>query len=145
MFFRFFHNTDSVFVPNQSVNLSELESEERDIESFKRFNYYFEPPKNKPKINFNVKDIVVTKKQPASDNSSPYFGDLASSSLCNTPPPHPDEEYNVRASSLSLPSSHDLNAPKSNHCDPLKSTATTANLDNFLHGIIGDELNVDRV
>lgn len=45
------------------VNLNELESEERDIESFKRFNYYFDPPKNKPKINLNVKDIVVSNKK----------------------------------------------------------------------------------
>lgn len=140
-FYRFIRPTDSVFVPNQSVNLSELESEERDIESFKRFNWYFEPPKNKPKINFNVKDIVVTKKQPTSDNSSPYFGDLASSSLCNTPPPHPDEEYPARASSISLPSSsHDLI-----NSDALKGNPPAAKLDNFLHGIIGDELNVDRV
>lgn len=140
------HSIDSVFVPNQSVNLSELESEERDIESFKRFNWYFEPPKNKPKINFNVKDIVLTKKQPASDNSSPYFGDLASSSLCNTPPPHPDEEYHTHASSVSLPSSsHDSNAPKASHCDPLRASAPTANVDNFLHGIIGDDLKADRV
>lgn len=48
------------------VNLSELESEERDIESFKRFDYYFNPPKNKPKVNINVKDIVVhSRKVPA--------------------------------------------------------------------------------
>ncbi|EAT46687.1 AAEL002164-PA [Aedes aegypti] len=45
------------------VNLNELESEERDIESFKRFNYYFDPPKTKPKINLNVKDIVVANKK----------------------------------------------------------------------------------
>ncbi|XP_026464708.1 putative uncharacterized protein DDB_G0282133 [Ctenocephalides felis] len=62
---------DNIFAPNQMVNLSELESEERDIESFKRFNYYFEPPKNKPKINLNVNDIVVKKKaSSASENGS---------------------------------------------------------------------------
>lgn len=57
------HNNpvDSIFVPNQKVNLNELESCERDIESFKRFNYYFEPPKNKPKVNLNLNDIVVNK------------------------------------------------------------------------------------
>lgn len=50
-----------------------MESEERDIESFKRFNYYFEPPKNKPKVNLNLKDIVVNnKKLPMSD--AQYFG-----------------------------------------------------------------------
>lgn len=53
-----------------------MESEERDIESFKRFNYYFEPPKNKPKVNLNLKDIVVNnKKLPMSDGQ--YFGDIA--------------------------------------------------------------------
>lgn len=50
---------ENIFAPNQMVNLNELESEERDIESFKRFNYYFDPPKNKPKINLNVKDIMA--------------------------------------------------------------------------------------
>ena len=55
---------DSIFAPNQTVNLNELESDEREIESFKRFNYYFEPPKNKPKVNLNVKDIVVNNKKP---------------------------------------------------------------------------------
>lgn len=143
------HPTDSVFLPNQSVDLSKLGPEEREIESFKRFNWYFQPPKNKPKINFNVKDIVVTKKQPASDNSSPNFGELASSSLCNTPPLLRDEEYSTHASSMSLPSSssHDLNAPTPSRCDPSKGIAhqSTTNFDNFLHGIIGDELNVDRV
>lgn len=41
------------------MNLNELESDDRDIETFKRFDYYFEPPKNKLKVNINVKDIVV--------------------------------------------------------------------------------------
>lgn len=129
----FFVVVENVFVPNSAVNLNELESEERDIETFKRFNYYFEPPKNKPKINFNMKDIVVTKKQPTSDNSSPYFGDLASSSLSNTP--HPEDDIY-----------HDITAFKSNNCDPLKPHPTTnhVHLDNFLHGIIGDELNTDH-
>lgn len=109
--------------------MSELESEERDIETFKRFNYYFEPPKNKPKVNFNVKDIVLTKKQPSSDCSSPYFGDMASS-LSNTPP-HPDE---------------DSSAPKARSCDPLKPRPTSAShLDNFLNGIIGEEIRTDRI
>lgn len=68
------------------VNLNELESEERDIESFKRFNYYFDPPKTKPKINLNVKDIVVAnKKSPvpstaASGNSHGTNGSSGSSS-----------------------------------------------------------------
>lgn len=63
---------DSIFAPNQTVNLSELASEERDIESFKRFNYYFKPPANKPKVNFDVKNIVLAKKAAgSSDTTSP--------------------------------------------------------------------------
>lgn len=66
---------DNIFAPNQMVNLSELESEERDIESFKRFDYYFEPPKHKPKINLNVNDIVVKKKPSSASESGANFGD----------------------------------------------------------------------
>lgn len=62
---------DSIFAPNQTVNLSELASEEREIESFKRFNYYFKPPANKPKVNFDVKNIVLAKKAGSSDTTSP--------------------------------------------------------------------------
>lgn len=143
---------ESVFVPNQSVSLSELESDDRDIEAFKRFNYYFEPPKNKPKVNFNVKDIVVTKKQPSSDSSSPHLGEVASSTS-NTPPQTEEE-------------------PKANACDPLRPepvpaaqqsqplpaeqqpqqepvpqeprSPSASQSDNFLNGIIGDEINSDR-
>lgn len=68
---RKFFFADHIFAPNQTVNLSELESEEREIESFKRFNYYFEPPKNKPKINLNVKEIVLNKKMSSSNGPSP--------------------------------------------------------------------------
>ncbi|CAO1442735.1 unnamed protein product [Diamesa serratosioi] len=53
------NGNESVFTPNQKMNLNELESDDRDIETFKRFDYYFEPPKNKLKVNINVKDIVV--------------------------------------------------------------------------------------
>ncbi|GBP85734.1 hypothetical protein EVAR_62533_1 [Eumeta japonica] len=50
----------SVFVPDRSItNLNELESSERDIESFKRFEFYFEPPKHKPRVQFNVHDIAA--------------------------------------------------------------------------------------
>lgn len=124
----FISTADSIFAPNQTVNLNELESEERDIESFKRFNYYFEPPKNKPKVNFNVKDIVLTKKHPSSDNSSPYFGDLAS--LSNTPHSEDDLLYN------------EMNALKLSHGPvPVRPHVSSASqFDNFLHGIIGDEL-----
>lgn len=97
------------------------------------FNYYYNPPKNKPKINFDVKNIVVARKQPASENSSPYFGELAGSSLSNTP--HPEDEFYP-----------ELNSFKPINCDPLKpqSTINRTHLDNFLHGIIGDELKNDQ-
>lgn len=124
---------ENIFVPNSAVNLSELESEERDIETFKRFNYYFEPPKNKLKVNFDVKGIVVNKKQPSSETSSPYFGELANSSLSNTPHPE-DDAYS------------DANAFKTTNCDTIKSqpTVNPTQLDNFLHGIIGDQLEADQ-
>lgn len=120
---------ENVFVPNSAVNLNELSEQEREIESFKRFQYYFEPPKNKPKVNLDVNGIVVAKKQPASNNSSPYFGDLAGSSLSNTP--RLDEDLYP-----------ELNAFKSNNCD--QTTINRIPLDNFLHGIIGDELKTDH-
>lgn len=108
--------------------MNELDSDDRDIEAFKRFNFYFEPPKNKLKVNFDVKGIVVNKKQPSSDTSSPYFGELAGS-LSNTP--HPEDDVYA-----------DVNAFKSTNCDTLKSqpTINQIHLDNFLHGIIGDQL-----
>ncbi|GAB0092497.1 uncharacterized protein DMENIID0001_074930 [Sergentomyia squamirostris] len=74
---------DSIFAPNQQVNLNELESEERDIETFKRFNYYFEPPKNKPKVNLNLKDIVLNKKKSSPDNL--YFSNNDIPSITSTP------------------------------------------------------------
>lgn len=84
---------DSIFAPNQTVNLSELESEERDIESFKRFNYYFKPPVHKPKVNFDVKNIVLAKKGPcSSDSSSPYCSETASNN--GTPSSLDDLLYN---------------------------------------------------
>lgn len=129
----FFQFADNIFAPNQAININELESEERDIESFKRFNYFFEPPKNKPKVNFNVKDIVVAKKHPSSDNSSPYFGDLASHS--NTPSHSEDDLLYHEFHALNLSSSA-THGPI-----PVRPQVATANrYDNFLHGIIGDEL-----
>lgn len=127
-------NTDHIFAPNQAISLNELEAEERDIESFKRFNYFFDPPKNKPKVNFNVKDIVVNKKHPSSDNSSPYFGDLASHS--NTPSHSEDDLLYQEFQALKLASA---NA----HGHPIAVRPQVSNVsryDNFLHGIIGDEL-----
>ncbi|XP_059621593.1 axoneme-associated protein mst101(2)-like isoform X2 [Phlebotomus argentipes] len=76
---------DSIFAPNQKVNLNELESEERDIETFKRFNYYFEPPKNKPKVNLNLKDIVLNKKKSSPESPSMYFGGTDGNSITSTP------------------------------------------------------------
>jgi FAM193 family C-terminal len=78
-----------VFAPNQQVNLNELDLLERDIESFKRFNYYFDPPKNKPKININVKDIVVTGAKKArshnqNSSESPSFGDRISDGMSSS-------------------------------------------------------------
>lgn len=64
-----FEFPDNVFAPNQTINLSELEFEEREIESFKRFDYFFSPPKNKPKVNINMKDIVVHSKKPVTTSS----------------------------------------------------------------------------
>ncbi|XP_055678177.1 uncharacterized protein LOC129786938 isoform X2 [Lutzomyia longipalpis] len=76
---------DSIFAPNQQVNLNELESEERDIETFKRFNYYFEPPKNKPKVNLNLKDIVLNKKKCSPESPSMFFGGPDGNSITSTP------------------------------------------------------------
>uniref|UniRef100_A0A2A4K746 Uncharacterized protein n=1 Tax=Heliothis virescens TaxID=7102 RepID=A0A2A4K746_HELVI len=44
-----------VFLPDCSItNLSELELSEREIESFKRFDFYFSPPQHKPKVRLDV-------------------------------------------------------------------------------------------
>ncbi|KAI5637228.1 hypothetical protein NE865_10125 [Phthorimaea operculella] len=46
----------SVFAPDRSItNLSSLEVSEREIESFKRFEYFFEPPPHKPKVQLDLK------------------------------------------------------------------------------------------
>ncbi|XP_077292678.1 uncharacterized protein LOC143915754 [Arctopsyche grandis] len=61
----YFTDSSSIFAPDQSItNLNELDSSERDIESFKRFDFYFEPPKNKPKISLNVQDITFQRPSP---------------------------------------------------------------------------------
>ncbi|KAM3956090.1 LOW QUALITY PROTEIN: uncharacterized protein ACR2FA_009981 [Aphomia sociella] len=50
----------SIFLPDRSItNLSALDLTEREIESFKRFDFYFEPPLHKPKVQFDVKDIAA--------------------------------------------------------------------------------------
>lgn len=74
------HRMESVFEPNQQINLNELPCDERDIESFKRFNYFFEPPKSKLKVNLNVQDIYNNSGRsqespsnvPMTSNSSPH-------------------------------------------------------------------------
>lgn len=50
---------DSVFEPNQ-INLDEMSS--ADVESLKRFNYFFDP-KNKLKGNLNVQDIYNNSRR----------------------------------------------------------------------------------
>lgn len=72
---------DAVFAPNQQVLLSDLETEEREIESFKRFDYYFKPPANKPKVNFDIRNIVVAQRKgmTQSSSSSSLFYDEPSS------------------------------------------------------------------
>lgn len=73
--------SESVFIPNQKINLNELESEDRDIESFKRFDYYFQPPANKVKVNINVKDIVVNaKNRPGDEFADKKIGSTSSDS-----------------------------------------------------------------
>lgn len=70
-----------MFAPNQQVLLSELETEEREIESFKRFDYYFKPPTNKLKVNFDIKNIVVAQRKggmtQSSSSSSLFYDDVA--------------------------------------------------------------------
>ncbi|XP_045541278.1 uncharacterized protein LOC106713427 isoform X2 [Papilio machaon] len=45
----------SVFLPDRTItNLSALEAAEREIESFKRFDFYFEPPQHKPRVALDV-------------------------------------------------------------------------------------------
>lgn len=74
---------------------------------------------------------MVNKNHPSSDNSSPspYYGDLATS-LSNTPHSEEDLLYN------------EMQALKLSHGpQPVRPHVTTTNrYDNFLHGIIGDEL-----
>lgn len=78
-----------VFAPNQQVSLNELETAEREIESFKRFDYYFKPPVNKPKVNFDVKNIVLANRRTVnspdnmttSSSSSSFYDEVAASRM----------------------------------------------------------------
>lgn len=86
---------DTVFAPNQQVSLAELETEEREIESFKRFDYYFKPPTNKPKVCFDIKNIVLAQRKVAlspspsdhmtqsSSSSSSFYDDMAAAARFN--------------------------------------------------------------
>ncbi|CAK1552918.1 unnamed protein product [Leptosia nina] len=54
----------SVFLPDRNItNLSTLEVTDREIESFKRFDYFFEPPQHKPKVQLDVRDIAAALRQ----------------------------------------------------------------------------------
>lgn len=59
---------DSVFTPKDIVE-GELDETERDVEAFKRFCFNNVPRYSgeKPKVNFNVKDIMI-KKRPCNVN-----------------------------------------------------------------------------
>ncbi|VVC98153.1 unnamed protein product, partial [Leptidea sinapis] len=58
------HPEGSVFLPDRSItNLSSLDVSEREIESFKRFDFYFEPPQHKPKVQLDVRDIAAALRQ----------------------------------------------------------------------------------
>lgn len=101
----------SLFTPNQQLSLNDLESEERDIETFKRFNYYFKPPATKPKVNFDVKNFMMANNRKTSSSgggagivggggttvsssdssSSPYYSDTTS---LNGGTPSLDDLYN---------------------------------------------------
>ncbi|KAB7499587.1 hypothetical protein Anas_02051 [Armadillidium nasatum] len=53
---------DSVFTPKELAT-GELDDEtDREVEAFKRFCLYSVPRGQKPKVNFNVKDIMIKKK-----------------------------------------------------------------------------------
>lgn len=60
---------ERVFEPNQQFNLSDMTSDERDVEAFKRFDYYFEPPKDKLKVNLNVQDIYNSNSRRQENHS----------------------------------------------------------------------------
>ncbi|CAG5000986.1 unnamed protein product [Parnassius apollo] len=57
------HHESSVFLPDRSItNLSALEAAEREIESFKRFDFYFEPPRHKPRVQLDVNALRPANK-----------------------------------------------------------------------------------
>lgn len=70
--FIFSFTETNLFVPNSLLNLNELESSERDVKAFQRFNFDFQNPKEKPKVNVNLNDLL-TNKNSASNRTSPYM------------------------------------------------------------------------
>lgn len=105
-----------------------MESEERDIESFKRFNYYFEPPKNKPKVNLNVKDIVVNNKK-LSMSDPQYFGEIGAAG------PIDEQQLYNDMSALNLNTHNDLMSGGSGGA--LKHAGVIGSEMKILHGHIG--------
>lgn len=93
-----------VFAPNQQVSLSELETEEREIESFKRFDYFFKPPVHKPKVNFDVKNIVLANRKnvPSPDSASSFFDVQNATAQGKSLHDHPLDDFFADMSMMSL-------------------------------------------
>ena len=59
----FFCITDSVFAPKDiDLDNGEIDDDEREIEAFKRFCFNSVPLQEKPKVNFDMKNISLKKK-----------------------------------------------------------------------------------
>ncbi|KAJ8706492.1 hypothetical protein PYW07_012570 [Mythimna separata] len=58
-----FKRFDFYFEPPQHKPKVQLDVSEREIESFKRFDFYFEPPQHKPKVQLDVRDIAAALRQ----------------------------------------------------------------------------------
>lgn len=52
------------------MSLNDLKSDDREIEIFKRFQHGFNPPANKPKIDFDVKNITLPQRKAHTNLSS---------------------------------------------------------------------------
>ncbi|XP_068627387.1 uncharacterized protein [Battus philenor] len=65
------HHESSVFLPDRSItNLSALEAAEREIESFKRFDFYFEPPRHKPRCQHPITKYATTTERKIKEEMS---------------------------------------------------------------------------
>jgi hypothetical protein len=53
--------SDSIFAP-KDVDMGEIDEDEREIEAFKRFCLDSIPLQQKPKVNFDMKNLTVKKK-----------------------------------------------------------------------------------